>query len=125
VTKSSGYSKLGPLNALGRAVIFRAIPVIEERIGKFFYGLDEAKLGKYTLRMVFYKLSEDRADNLIRKYDNTDRHVPISSLRYKEKINKNIIDTIIKRIQNIISDNPFKEKLLSITNSLMNEICDC
>jgi DNA sulfur modification protein DndC len=125
VTKSSGYSRLGPLNAKGRAIIFRSIPVIEERIGKFFYGLDEAKLGRYTLRMVFYELPEEQADTLIKRHDNTDRPVPIGSLRYREKINKDTINNVIKKVEDLINNNPFRDKLLGIAEGLMNEICKC
>jgi len=116
---------LGPLNAKGRAIIFRSIPVIEERIGKFFYGLDEAKLGKYTLRMVFYELPEEQADTLIKRHDNTDRPVPIGSLRYREKINKDTINNVIKKVEDLINNNPFRDKLLGIAEGLMNEICKC
>ena len=125
VVKNSGYSRLGPLNAKGRAVIFRAIPVIEERIGKFFYGLDEAKIGRYALRRIFYELPEEQADELIRMYDGTNRPVPISSLRSDESISKETVDAIIKRVEDLVTNNPFKEKLLNITGSLVSKICKC
>ena len=124
--KEGGYSKLGPLNAKGRAIIFRAIPLVEEMAGeRFFYGLDEAKLGEYTLRDLFYRLPEDQADALIKEYDSTDRRVPIGLLRSGESIDGETVNMIVRKVEDIVGNNPFKKELLSITGSLMSKICDC
>jgi hypothetical protein len=75
--------------------------------------------------MVFYELPEEKADELIRMYDGTDRPVPISSLRSDESISKETVDAIIKRIEDLATNNPFKEKLLNIAGSLVSKNCKC
>jgi hypothetical protein len=75
--------------------------------------------------MVFYELPEEQADTLIRRYDGTDRPVPIGSLRYREKISKDTINNVIKKVEDLINNNPFRDKLLGIAEGLMNEICKC
>jgi DNA sulfur modification protein DndC len=126
VRKESGYSRLGPLNAVGRSIIYRAIPIIEERIGeKFFYGLDETRVENHTLRELFYEMPEDKADATIRRVDSTNRPVPMSALR-GGKIDRDIAKEVMGRVRNIISNNnPFKGKLLNIAKGLVEEICNC
>jgi len=80
-TKSSGYSRLGGLTALGRAIIYRAVPIVEEKSGHRFYGLDAARVGGYTLREIFYELDVEKADAVVKRADPTDRWVGMDTLR--------------------------------------------
>jgi len=79
--KNTGYSKLGGLTALGRAIIYRAVPIVEEKSGHRFYGLDAVEVNGYTLREIFYELDTERADLAIKRVDPTDRWVGMSALR--------------------------------------------
>jgi DNA sulfur modification protein DndC len=80
--KAGGYSRLGPLNAAGRAIVFKAIQAAEELAGKrIFYGLDKAVVDGHSLREVFYRMEPEEADALIARADPTDRRVPVKALR--------------------------------------------
>lgn len=80
--KSTGYSKLGPLNALGRSIVLNAIRAAEELAGRrIFYGLDKARVYGYTLREIFYEIDPEEADRIIARADATDRRIPVSQLR--------------------------------------------
>jgi len=82
IRKNQGYSRWGPINELGRAILFHAIPTAEELAGKrIFYGLDKAMVGLHTLRKIFYIMSDEDADKLIKLTDPTDRRVPLARLR--------------------------------------------
>lgn len=81
VPKNTGYSKLGPLNPLGRSIVFNSLRVAVEKAGlDAFYGL-KTTAGGYTLWEIFYELPPERADLVIRRIDNTERRVPIVQLR--------------------------------------------
>ena len=103
MTKDWGRTKLGPLNASGRGVMFKVFPVVEELSGMRLYGLDEAKINGYSLREIFYELEPEKANRLlsestkgIRLADRAKRLIPIEKIReakvteeIKEKIAKN------------------------------------
>jgi hypothetical protein len=46
-------------------------------------------------------------------------------LRSDESISKETVDAIIKRVEDLVTNNPFKEKLLNIAGSLVSKICKC
>jgi len=80
--KEGGYSRWGPLNPLGRAVILNALRAAEELAGRrLFYGLDRARIRNLTLRRIFYEMDPERADRVIARADPTDRRVPVAVLR--------------------------------------------
>ena len=80
--KEGGYSRWGPLNPLGRAIIFNAVKASEELAGRpIFYGLDKARIWALTLRRIFYQMSPEKADRIIAKIDPTPRRVPVAHLR--------------------------------------------
>jgi DNA sulfur modification protein DndC len=80
--KEGGYSRWGPLNPLGRAVIFNALRTAEELAGRrIFYGLDKARIRNLTLRKIFYEMDPEKADRVIARADPTDRRVPVAALR--------------------------------------------
>jgi DNA sulfur modification protein DndC len=81
--KEGGYSRWGPLNPLGRAVVFNALRTAEELAGgrRIFYGLDKARIKNLTLRKIFYEMDPEKADRVIAQADPTDRRVPVAALR--------------------------------------------
>jgi DNA sulfur modification protein DndC len=80
--KEGGYSRWGPLNPLGRAVVFNALRAAEELTGRrIFYGLDKARIRNLTLRKIFYEMDPEKADRVITQADPTDRRVPVTALR--------------------------------------------
>jgi DNA sulfur modification protein DndC len=80
--KEGGYSRWGPLNPLGRAVILNALRTAEELAGRrILYGLDKAKIRNLTLRKIFYEMDPEKADRVIAQADPTDRRVPVAALR--------------------------------------------
>ena len=88
MVKSWGRTKLGPLNAIGRGVMLKVFPVVEELSGMRLYGLDEAKIDGYSLREVFYELDPEKANELIQRssngmrlVDKARRLVPIEKIR--------------------------------------------
>jgi len=121
--KNSGYSRLGPLNALGRSVIFNAVKIAEELGSKIFYGLDvEVKYGKeaFTLRQLFYQLYERKADRVIAALDPTDRRIPISQLRnLKSHVGwKDALNAINEHVKRKHIDEKVKEKVFEILNEM-------
>jgi len=100
LTKNTGYSSLGGLTALGRAIIYRAVPVVEERSGHKFYGLDVARVGDYTLREIFYELSAEKVDAVVKATDGMDRWVGMDVLRSVKaprEVREKIIANVEKR----------------------------
>ena len=87
MTKDWGRTKLGPLNALGRGVMLKVFPVVEELSGMRLYGLDEAKIDGHSLREVFYDLEPEKANELIQRSTKgirmvgKDRVLPIEKIR--------------------------------------------
>jgi len=84
--KNWGRTNLGPLNALGRGIMLKTFPIVEELSGKRLYGLDEEFLGDYTLRKVFYQLEPSKANELIWDSakglkDKENRLIPIEKIR--------------------------------------------
>ena len=96
--KDTGYSRLGGLTALGRAVIYRAVPIVEERSGHRFYGLDAASVGGYTLREIFYELDVERADAVVRGVDNTERWVGMRVLR-ETRVPREVAERILSIVE--------------------------
>ncbi len=123
--KNYGYSKLGPLNAIGRSIIYNTIPIVEGLIGeKFFYGLDEVKINGITLRRLFYELSDEYADKVIEEYDNSDRRIPIRILRdsIQESINR-FIEPILSRVNLLIAQsNPYKHEVVKNTSEILSKL---
>lgn len=97
--KFKGYSSLGPLTPLARAIIYHLIPIVEEKSKHRFYGLDTAVVGGKTLREIFYEMREEEADALILKHDSTERWVGIKRLK---EINRQAllqyVDRILERV---------------------------
>jgi DNA sulfur modification protein DndC len=79
--KNTGYSRLGPLNALGRSIVFNTLWLAVQKAGiDAFYGL-KMPVGGYTLWQLLYELPPEKADRIIAKIDNTERRIPIRLLR--------------------------------------------
>ena len=79
--KNTGYSRLGPLNALGRSIVFNALRIAVEKTGlDAFYGL-KALVRGHTLWEIFYVMPPERADAVIAKADKTERRIPVKLLR--------------------------------------------
>ncbi|AET32836.1 phosphoadenosine phosphosulfate reductase family protein [Pyrobaculum ferrireducens] len=121
--KSGGYSRLGPINALGRSIIFNAVRRAEELGGEMFYGLNiEVQLHKlhYTLRVIFYELSEKLADDIISALDPTDRRVSIHNLRDLKSNDgwREALDAIESRVVKRDVDNRVRERLLELLRRL-------
>ncbi len=123
--KSGGYSVLGPLNAVGRAVILNAIPTVEELIGgRFFYGLDEARLDGVTLRELFYELPPREADEIIRKYDDSGRQVPMEVLREGAlgSVSK-YVEQILNRVDALMAKgNPYRQEIIMRASEILNRV---
>jgi len=98
LAKNTGYSRLGALTAVGRAIIHRAVPIVEERSGHRFYGLDAVSVNGYTLRTIFYELDAGKADSIIRHVDNTDRWIGMSELR-QVKVSREVKERIIANVE--------------------------
>ncbi|WP_054856875.1 hypothetical protein [Vulcanisaeta sp. JCM 16159] len=97
----------------GRSIIYNAIPIIEELIGnKFFYGLDEVRVGGTSLRELFYELPPDEADRLIEQFDNTDRHITIDTLRTIRPTSTQTRRVKERAMEIISNNNPYKGKLI-------------
>ncbi|QXJ30589.1 hypothetical protein [Saccharolobus shibatae] len=121
--KEWGYSKLGPLNALGRGFLLKLFPITEKYSGKRFYGLDEYKIEDYSLRELFYEIDPDKADNIIQKIKfrtKGNRFISIKTLRIME-INRYMIDKIYEYIKRNIAYN-ILEIRGTYTEKLLNEI---
>jgi DNA sulfur modification protein DndC len=124
IPKEGGYSRLGPLNALGRSIIFNAVKIAEELAGsKVFYGLDvevRHRDRKLTLRDLFYYEDPQVTDNIISGLDPTERRVPILRLRvlksnigWQKAIRKLEANIVKKNVEEIV-----KKKLLEIIKDL-------
>ncbi|MGC9107202.1 MAG: phosphoadenosine phosphosulfate reductase family protein, partial [Infirmifilum sp.] len=124
IPKEGGYSRLGPLNALGRSIIFNTVKVAEELAGsKVFYGLDvevRHRDRRLTLRDLFYYEDPQVADDIISSLDPTERRVPILSLRvlksnsgWRKAVEKLEINIAKKNIEEII-----RKRLLEILKKL-------
>ncbi|BCU70059.1 phosphoadenosine phosphosulfate reductase family protein [Stygiolobus caldivivus] len=105
--KDWGRTKLGPLNVLGRAVMLKLFPVVEELSGKRLYGLDEEYLGSYTLREVFYELEPAKSNLLIEKSakglrDRKNRLIPIEKIR-EATVPKDVKDKITDTAKNNVA----------------------
>jgi DNA sulfur modification protein DndC len=117
--KSRGYSRLGPLNALGRSILFNAVRVAEELGGKMFYGLDvEIKLHKLelSLRSLFYRVHPDVADEIITTVDRTERRVPVVLLR-DLKLNegwREALDNIVASVRRREMDVKTRDRALEL-----------
>ena len=103
--KDWGRTKLGPLNALGRGIMLKTFPIVEELSRKKLYGLDEEFLGDYTLREVFYQLEPSKANKLIWDSakglkDKENRLIPIEKIR-----DVKITEEIKKKIEEIAKEN--------------------
>jgi len=120
--KKKGYSNLGPLNTMGRTIIFRLIPIVENMIGeKFFYSLDKSKLDRYTLREVFYELPEKEADEIIKKYDNG-RAVPIGLLRNEEKLDDKTLRAVEDQAKKIAEINHLNPEIIKLIRELLSRL---
>lgn len=85
--KDRGYSRLGCLLRTARATLLHVIQIAEKLSGLKFYGLDEARVGGYTLREIFYVLEPKEADKVISSVEATkatpsDRLVSMEELRH-------------------------------------------
>jgi DNA sulfur modification protein DndC len=100
VPKTGGYSKLGPLTPLARSIVYNLVPIVEEKSGHRFYGLDETYIGDATLREIFYIMPEEKADRVVRSVDDTNRWIGMRHLRNIEKIlYQQVEDKIIEKIK--------------------------
>lgn len=82
--KKWGYSKLGPLNAVGRTMLLRMISIAEELSGIRLYGLDNNMVGSHSLREILYDLDPIIATRVIRRGDPKiakNRYVSIKRVR--------------------------------------------
>jgi len=121
--KEWGYSKLGPLNALGRGIMLKLFPIAEKYSGKRFYGLDEYKIENYSLRELFYEIDPNKADEILQKIKfrtRNNRFVSIKTLR-EIKINEYMLDKIYEYIKRNIAYN-ILEIRGNYVEKLLNEI---
>lgn len=84
--KTVGYSSLGYLLPPARSLMLHAIKVAEELSGKHLYGLDEARIRRYTLRQILYELPANKANRIIKQEEikyggNLERVYKIEDLR--------------------------------------------
>ncbi len=109
----------------GRSIIYNAIPIIEGGFigNKFFYGLDEVRVGVTSLRELFYELPPERADEFIGKIDNTDRRIPITMLRDAVRGGRDIVDPILSRLRDIIPrNNPYRDAIMLNAARILSEM---
>jgi len=116
--KNKGYSSLGGLNKYGRSIFYHALGSAEELSGVRVYGLDESKVGDYSLREIFYELDSDVAMKIILSTDvklPRERVVHIGDIRrvYKKKMS-----LVLPKIINNVDDN-VKKYLLEILNNII------
>jgi len=76
VPKNYGYSRLGPLNEYGRAVMLETLRYLDEKI--HLYGLDKEVLNGITLRDLFFNLESSKADKIVKRVDQSPRAQKIS-----------------------------------------------
>ena len=105
--KDWGRTKLGPLNALGRGIMLKAFPIVEELSGVRLYGLDEEYLEGYSLRDVFYELEPSKADEIIlkstkRMRDKKNRVIPIEKIR-EVSVTQSVKEKIVSLAQNNVA----------------------
>jgi DNA sulfur modification protein DndC len=125
IPKESGYSKLGPLTPSARAILLRVIQLAEELSGIKFYGLDESRIGEYTLRSILYELPVSKANKVISEIDNSsikkspERYFSIGIIRdIRRHMNdlKKFIEFLYKRVKTI--DRDVGEHLVQIIDEL-------
>jgi len=125
VPKESGYSRLGPLTPSARAILLRAIQLVEELSGVRFYGLDESRAGKYTLRSILYELPESEANRVINEVDcssikkHPERYVSIEiirNIRSHASDLKKFIEFLHRRIETI--DHDVREHMIQMIDEL-------
>lgn len=75
MTKHYGYSRLGALNVIGRAMLYYMIATAEELSNIRLYGLDEAKVEGVSLRDILYRLDPSEASDIIAKVEHNVKRV--------------------------------------------------
>ncbi|MEM4438736.1 MAG: phosphoadenosine phosphosulfate reductase family protein [Pyrobaculum sp.] len=119
IPKARGYSKLGPLTPLARSIIYHLVPIVEEKSGHYFYGLDEVTVDGKTLREIFYEMREEDADALILRIDKTERWIGMKRLR---EINKQILLQFLDKIVEEITTLDYTILVTSRAKELLTEL---
>lgn len=99
--KKGGYSRLGALNAAGRSMLLHLISITEQKSGIRIYGLDESKVGKSSLRHLFFELDGRNARKVIRLADpklNPKRYVSLAEVKDIKKHGRTVRGAI-RRIE--------------------------
>src|SRR5690606_2824077 len=97
--KKNGYSRLGPLNAAGRSIMFHLLTIAENLSGIKLYGLDNVIVGGYTLRQLFYEVKPTKAMEILLREDpliSSKRVIDISKIRDIESQKDSILRAIRK-----------------------------
>jgi DNA sulfur modification protein DndC len=82
--KTTGYSRLGALNACARSILLHLMKITEQVSGVKLYGLDESYYRSSSLREILYELDPPEAEKIITEADprlDTRKRVPISDIR--------------------------------------------
>jgi DNA sulfur modification protein DndC len=99
--KTTGYSRLGALNACARSILLYLMRSSEQLSGVKLYGLDESCYRGYSLREILYEIDASEVENIITEADpklDPGRRVPISDIRNISKY-RNVIPKICKRLE--------------------------
>ncbi|MDS0257479.1 phosphoadenosine phosphosulfate reductase family protein [Thermoplasmatales archaeon AK] len=111
IKKTTGYSKLGPLNATGRSIMLNLISAAEELSNNRLYGLDYNKLDGVSLREILFDMDAAEATKFIRKFDTNIpeyRYVKISRVRDISKNKRTVLRAIRDAYDLCLNDKAYK-----------------
>ncbi|CAC12516.1 hypothetical protein [Thermoplasma acidophilum] len=130
IKKNTGYSKLGPLNAAGRALMLKSIALAEDLSNVKLYGLDINLLEGKSIRDILFNLDPKEATALIKKYDPNIprfRYIPIDKIRNIQKYKELALRALIDVKRNCANDKAYillDTKLENPLITLLNRIED-
>jgi DNA sulfur modification protein DndC len=97
-----GYSALGPLTPEARSLMYHLVPLVEERSGHRFYGLDVAEVEGRSLRELFYQMDPAAADAVVRRLDKTGRWIGMERLRALDRgVLRRHADALLARVREL------------------------
>ncbi|MEM4888725.1 MAG: phosphoadenosine phosphosulfate reductase family protein [Thermosphaera sp.] len=116
--KNHGYSRLGYLLTEARSILLYSFKAVEKLTDMKLYGLDEARIGEYSLREIFYKLESSEADKIVFEKEkhsrDKNRLAKIEELRNPPRN----ITQILDKLKTLVENTDIK----NYTINLLNEI---
>lgn len=130
IPKNKGYSTLGPLNILGRAMLFHLINIAEQLSGIMLYGLDEANVKGMSLREILYELEDNTASEIVKdveeslmKSDDSRLTPTLSVLRDVPRSKaRQALDALVSTIKDYLGEPLIRDYIEELINSLERRI---